>query len=95
MPCVQRKAMELGPMTYFGSVNHVARQVASNHRPHTRPVFLIGKTDLRQLRSVVVTWDATSCRHGTDIEMLYVPQLSSLSAALSLRNPSEFRQLFL
>lgn len=73
MPCVQRKAMELGPMTHFGSVNHVARQ----------------------LRSVVVTWDATSCRHGTDIEMLYGPQLSSLSAALSLRNPSEFRQLFL
>lgn len=71
MPCVQRKAIELGPMTHFGSVNHVARQVASNHRPHTRPVFLIGKTDLRQLRSVVVTWDATSCRHGTDIEMLY------------------------
>ena len=60
-------------MTHFGSVNHIARQVASNHRPHTRPVFLIEKTDLRQLRSVVVTWDATSCRHGTDIEMLYGP----------------------
>ena len=58
-------------MTHFRSVNHVARQVASSHRPQTRSVFLIGKTDLRQLRSVVVTWDATSCRHGTDIEMLY------------------------
>ena len=83
-------------MTHFGAVNHVARQVASNHRPHTRPVFLIGKTDLRQLRSVVVTWDATSCRHGTDIEMLYgLP--SSLPASrhytLSEGAPDYFFQL--
>lgn len=85
MPCVQRKAMELGPMTHFGSVNHVARQVASNHRPHTRPVFLIGKTDLRQLRSVVVTWDATSCRHGTDIEMLYGPSVLTTARLRNLR----------
>ena len=66
------------------------QQVSSSHRLETQPVFLMGKTGLRQFQAIVVTWGDTSCLFGTDIEMLYNKQHSIPAIYIPLHLYNQF-----